>query len=273
MRVETDHADHAYSGDRVGIGYQHSSCGRCKLCVTDHEPYCDQAAVYGFANHDLGTLSTSVLWSARHAYLIPSSIESADAAPLMCGGATVYAVLAKVHPGDTVGIVGVGGLGHLAIQFANKMGCEVIAFSRGESKREDAVKLGASTYVDAGQNVTDQLGGKRVNHLIVTSGQQPEWDTFLPLMAKLGCIHLLTVDMEGRFSVPFMPIIDLGLTISGSILAGSSTYEDMLAFAARHRIKPTIQRFSFDETGIKSAFEAMKDGSLRYRAVVEMNDS
>lgn len=231
--------------------------------------------MYGYVDHDIGSLSSGVVWSAKHVYPIPEGVDSADAAPLMCGGATVYSVLADydVKPDDTVGVIGVGGLGHLAIQFAAKMGCEVVVFSQGESKKDDAFKMGATHYVaTAGKDSLEpQMNGKKLDHLIVTTEVQPKWELFLPIINKLGAIYPLTVELGTNLSIPYIHVVVNGLRIQGSCIAGTSTQRNMLAFAARHNIKPVLQKFKFDQEGVDAAFKTLKDGKMRYRGVIEMS--
>lgn len=230
--------------------------------------------MYGYVDHDIGSLSTGAIWSSKHVYPIPDGITSSDAAPLMCGGATVYSVLADfdIKPDDTVGIIGVGGLGHLAIQFAAKMGCDVVVFSQGESKREDAMKLGAKTYVaTAGKDSLEpQMQGKKIDHLIVTTEVQPKWDLFLPVINKLGAIYPLTVELGTNLELPYIQLVISGLRVQGSCVAGTSTQRKMLQFAARHNIKPIVQTFKFDQEGVDAAFKTLRDGKMRYRGVIEM---
>ncbi|KAI9750300.1 MAG: hypothetical protein M1835_001414 [Candelina submexicana] len=135
-------------GDRIGWGYEHDSCGRFQQCLSGHEQYCAKRHMYGMTEFDQGSLASHAVWREAFLFKIPDAMASEDAAPLMCDGATVFAPLhAFVKSSDRVGIIGVGGLGHLAIQFAAKMGCEVVVFSGTDSKREEATKIGAPEFV------------------------------------------------------------------------------------------------------------------------------
>jgi D-arabinose 1-dehydrogenase-like Zn-dependent alcohol dehydrogenase len=135
------------------------------------------------------------------------------AAPLMCGGATVFNVLRSfgAKPTDRVGIIGVGGLGHLAIQFASKMGCQAVVFSSTDSKKDEATKLGADEFVATKGVKQLQVSGP-IDHLIVTTSFQPNWSQFLPIMAPGAKIYLLTVSNDD-FTIPYMPLIDGELRI------------------------------------------------------------
>lgn len=161
-------------GDSVGWGYQHSSCKDCKQCLSGHEPSCPTAGLYGTADHDQGSFASHAIWNTDFVFGIPDAIDRKYAAPLMCGGATVYAAMrtGNVTHRDVVGVVGIGGLGHLAIQFAAKMGCKVVVFSQTDSKKEESLKLGASEFVATRGAETYQVS-KPVDHLFVTTSILP----------------------------------------------------------------------------------------------------
>jgi D-arabinose 1-dehydrogenase-like Zn-dependent alcohol dehydrogenase len=166
-----------FSGDRVGWGFEHDSCGHCPQCLTGRENYCADRHIYGSSNLDQGSLASHAVWRESFLFLIPESIESEDAAPLMCGGATVFNALNahNVKAYHRVGILGVGGLGHLAIQFASKMGCEVVVFSTTSSKKTEALQFGARefyTVADLGKTAAI----RPVDHLLVTTNTLPDWD-------------------------------------------------------------------------------------------------
>ena len=138
--------------------------------------FCPHRAMYGLADLVQGAFASHAIWKSAFLFHVPDSISSAAAAPLMCAGSTVFNPLYNyVHFTDRVGIVGVGGLGHLAIQFASKMGCEVVVFSGTESKKEEAKKLGATEFY-ATRGATQLEIGRRVNHLIITTSSLPDWN-------------------------------------------------------------------------------------------------
>jgi D-arabinose 1-dehydrogenase-like Zn-dependent alcohol dehydrogenase len=137
--------------------------------------------MYADADTDQGGFASHAIWKAGFLFHIPDAISSSDAAPLMCAGGTVFNAM-HLHgmlPTDRVGVIGVGGLGHLAIQFAAKMGCEVVVFSGTENKREEAMNLGASEFY-ATKNVQKLEIGAPLKHLFVTTSKQPEWKQCVP---------------------------------------------------------------------------------------------
>lgn len=161
-------------GDRVGWGYEHNSCGHCEWCLTGRETYCEERAMYGYANLDQGSFGSHAVWKEAFLFKIPDGLTDREAAPLMCGGATVFNALKmyNIQPTDRVGVMGVGGLGHLAIQFASKMGCDVVVFSGTDSKKEEAIKLGASEFV-ATKGKSELSIGRKLDALLVTTSALP----------------------------------------------------------------------------------------------------
>jgi D-arabinose 1-dehydrogenase-like Zn-dependent alcohol dehydrogenase len=168
---------HFNRGDRAGWGFLHNSCGHCDECLVGNEMFCPEGALYGTADTDQGAFASHAVWKAAFIFHIPDAISSSDAAPLMCAGATVFNALYlhNIRPTDRVGIIGIGGLGHLAIQFAAKMGCEVVVFSGTESKKEEARSLGATEFY-ATKGASKLEIGKPVKHLLVTTSRLPDWN-------------------------------------------------------------------------------------------------
>lgn len=141
--------------------------------------FCPQRAMYGQTDLDQGAFASYAVWKAAFLFHIPDSIPSAEAAPLMCAGSTVFNPLQTyVRSTDRVGVVGIGGLGHLAIQFASKMGCQVVVFSSTDNKKEEAMKLGATEFY-ASKGTTKLDIGRRVDHLIITTSSLPDWNLYV----------------------------------------------------------------------------------------------
>ena len=168
------------SNDRVGIGYVRGGCGSCEECILGYNFYCTRAPNnYGAkdSDADVATWATHAMLPALRLAKIPDSIPSEYAGPLMCAGQTVWLPFARtdIRPWHTVGIVGVGGLGHLAIQFASKMGCEVVVFSGSEGKRAEAIALGASEFYTGEDLKGEGMRRGFVDHLLVTTSQLPDW--------------------------------------------------------------------------------------------------
>ncbi|KAE8139476.1 chaperonin 10-like protein [Aspergillus pseudotamarii] len=252
--------------DRVGWGYEHGSCRQCKHCLRGEELYYAQRRIYGECTPDQGSFAHAGIWPEDFLYKIPDGISNAEAAPLMCAGSAVFSPLQKfkVAPTERVGILGVGGLGHLAIQFAAKMGCQVVVLSGTETKKGEAMALGASEfYVFKDYSPTM----KPLDHLLVTSAQQPKWELICQIMAHGGTIYALTVDME-EMRFPYPQLVMKALRIQGSLPAARESQREMLEFTARHKIKPITMVFPLNREGIEEAMEVLRQGKMRYRGVL-----
>jgi D-arabinose 1-dehydrogenase-like Zn-dependent alcohol dehydrogenase len=225
--------------------------------------------MYGLANLDQGSFASHAVWRESFLFKIPDAMTDADAAPLMCGGATVFNALHTygIKPTDRVGVVGVGGLGHLAIQFAAKMGCDVVVFSGSDSKKDEALKLGATEFVSM-KGKTELDIGRKLNALLVTTSFNPDWKIMLPVMAPTSIIFPLTVT-DSNFEIPQMGLIAGGITVQGSVVAARAVHRHMLEFAALHGIKPILMEFPMTEEGIEEAMSTLRDGNMRYRGVLK----
>jgi D-arabinose 1-dehydrogenase-like Zn-dependent alcohol dehydrogenase len=253
-------------GDRVGWGYATDACGLCQYCLMGEHIFCSQRALYGISNLDQGSFASHAIWREAFLHPIPEALSDEDAAPLQCGGATVFTALQNARSNETVGIMGVGGLGHLAIQFAAKMGHRVVVLSGSERKREQAIKLGAHRFISTEKGF-QELGNWKLTRVLVTTSAQPAWDSILPLMAPKSTIFPLSVS-DGNLEIPYMPLILQGINIQGSPVATRAVHREMLDFAALHGIKPIIERFPMSEGGIKRAMDKLEEGNVNYRAVL-----
>ena len=255
-------------GDRVGWGYEHDCCGHCRQCLTGWETLCPERKMYGMADLDQGSFATHAVWREAFLFSIPDEISNEDAGPLMCGGSTVFNALhvAQVRPTARVGIVGVGGLGHLAIQFASKMGCQVVVFSGTDSKKEEALKLGATEFY-ATKGVKELKVSKPIDNLVVTTSSQPDWQQYLNVLAPGAVISPLSVD-AGELKIPYMPLLVTGLRIQGGIVSARQVHREMLEFAAVHKIKPVKMTFPLTLEGVKDSLQTLQDGKMRYRGVL-----
>ncbi|KAJ5166087.1 uncharacterized protein N7482_004868 [Penicillium canariense] len=255
-------------GDRVGWGYEHDCCGHCRQCLTGWETLCAVRKMYAFADLDQGSFGTHAVWREAFLFKVPDTMKNEDAGPLMCGGSTVFNALyaAQVRPTARVGIVGVGGLGHLAIQFAAQMGCQVVVFSGTDSKKEEAMRLGATEFY-ATKGANELKLEKPIDNLIVTTSSQPDWQLYLNVMAPNGVISPLSVD-SNDLKIPYMPLLLNGLRIQGGIVSARQVHRDMLEFAAIHNIKPVKMTFPMTLEGVKESLKTLEEGKMRYRGVL-----
>lgn len=254
----------------MGWGYCHGSCRHCWACSTGKELYCADRQLYGFTSLDQGSFASHAVWDEDFVYPIPDALSSEAAAPLMCAGAAVYSALqrADIRPAHRVGILGMGGLGHLAIQFATKMGCETVVFSHSANKRDEAFSFGASEFYMVGR---DAGAAPPVDCLLVTSAQQPVWAEAIGWVRRGGTISAMTVDpVELSFkNLPFLDLLMNAVQVQGSLPAPREMHKEMLRFSAFHGISPKIEKFPLDENGITTAMQKLREGKIRYRAVLE----
>ncbi|ROV88197.1 hypothetical protein VPNG_10320 [Cytospora leucostoma] len=255
-------------GDRVGWGYEHDSCGNCRSCLTGMEQYCKGRELYGLSNLDQGSFASHAVWREAYLFKIPDTISDEVAAPFMCGGATVFEAMMAYdsRPTDVMGIIGVGGLGHLAIQFCNAMGAHVIVLSGSERKKDEALSLGAHEFI-AIKGKTSIEPSRLINRLFVTTSAQPDWALLAPILAPGATVYPLSV-AGGNFVFPYVPLLLQGITIQGSLVASRHTQNDMLEFVALHGIKPVIQKFPMTEEGVNDALTKLDKGEVHFRAVL-----
>lgn len=256
-------------GDRVGWGYEDGSCGHCNECLEGAETYCPERVFYGDRSLNNNSFATGAVRHESFLFKIPDNMSDEAAAPLQCGGATVFRALQinDMRPTETVGIMGVGGLGHLAIQFAAKMGCRVVVLSGSDRKKDDALKLGAHEFI-ATKDKAELKTSRPIDRLLVTTSAQPDWQQLLPILAPRAVVFPLSI-ASGDFAIPYMPLLIHGITVQGSVVAPRSVHRKMLEFAALHGIEPVTQTFPMTEQGIQEAMDKLDKGEVHYRAVLK----
>ena len=253
-------------GQRVGIGWQAGSCMKCEWCKAGEENLCASAqpTCVGHA----GGYADKVRADARFAFPIPKAISSAEAAPLLCAGATVFTPLLdhKAQRGTKLGVVSVGGLGHLALQFGRALGCNVTAFSTSKSKAEEARGFGANRFIDI--TTADGMGSaaNSLDLILTTAAADFPWDALIAALRPKGTLCVLGIPEHG-LNVMGFPLVAGHKKVVGSNTGSRKSIEKMLAFAARHRIVPTIERHPM--TRVNEALQTVRDKSVRFRAVLE----
>ncbi|KAJ1910094.1 hypothetical protein GGI13_008235 [Coemansia sp. RSA 455] len=271
---------HLEEGDLVGVGAQVYGClqGDCNACSRDLDPHCPKSvftynAKYADGHQAHGGYAEAVRVNANYAFKIPAGIDPVYAPPLMCAGVTVFAPMLRkgVKKGDRVGIVGIGGLGHLAIQYARALGAEVVAFSHSPNKREECMKLGATTFVDVSNKDEVDAVRRSLNYLFITSNSHSnQYNDYITWMTFEGQIVLLSLP-KGQMSFSPREFIISEVAITGSLIGGVNVLKKTLEFSAEHNILPMIERFPMDK--INDALERVNDGNARYRAVLENSPS
>lgn len=216
-------------------------------------------------------MASYIVFREAFVYKLPPKIDKEAACALMCGGATVFNVLDMfaVKPTERVGVIGVGGLGHLAIQFAAKWGCKVTVFSANESKREDAIRLGATDFIVVTKETGTLEGIAPIDHLIVTSSMAIDWQLYLTAMASPGSVYPLTVvGQDDQLQLPYLKFLFSGLRVQASIVTPRVIYRRILDFAAFYSVRAVVQRYKLDLDGIEEAMEDLRKGKVRYKGIL-----
>jgi len=256
-------------GDRVGVGWHGGHCGICESCRRGDFITCAKLQVPGIS-YDGGYseyVSVPVVALAR----IPNALSPEEAAPLMCAGITTFNALrhSGARPGDLVAIQGIGGLGHLGIQFASKSGLATVAISRGEKNRELALKLGARVYIDArSQDVAKELtalGGARA--ILATAPDGKAMGSLVDGLGVDGTLLTIGVSFE-PMSVSSSQLLMARKSILGWPSGTAKDSEDTLNFAAANGVRAMIETFPLERAA--DAYERMMSGKVRYRAVLQM---
>ncbi len=252
-------------GERVGIGWQADSCGICEWCRQGDEHLCPYAQPTCVGRN--GGYADRVRVNSRFAIPVPKVLESENAAPLLCGGITVYSPLRNhgVRPSSRVGIIGIGGLGHIGLQFAKAFGAEVTAFSTSKDKEAEAKTLGAHHFV----NTRDTGALKKVagsfDFLLSTVSADQDWQGYLNALRPKGTLCVVGVPPSG-ITVPAFPLISGQRAISGSPTGSPRDLHEMLDVAARHGVKAITEKFSMAKAN--DAVAKVKKNQVRYRAVL-----
>jgi uncharacterized zinc-type alcohol dehydrogenase-like protein len=252
-------------GQRVGIGWTAGSCMYCRQCMSGNHNLCPQST-FTIVGHK-GAFASRVRSHWAWAIPLPESINVAEAGPLLCGGVTVFNPLAMyARPTSRVGIVGIGGLGHMAVKFAAAYGCDVTAFTSRESKFDEARHFGA-THVVSSRNpdAIKKLAGT-LDLLLVTVNVPLDWDALIASLAPNGRLHVVGLVVE-PIPVHIIPLIMEQRSLSGSPSGSPVRIETMLDFAARHGVTPQTEHFPMSR--INEAFERLGAGKARYRIVLD----
>ena len=264
-------------GDRVGVGCMVDSCRQCSPCEQGHEQYCEHQTTYtynGIDRHDglrtYGGYSQTIVVSDRFVLKVPSGLDPAGAAPLLCAGITTWSPLRRwnVRAGSRVAVIGLGGLGHMALKLAHALGAQVTLFTRSPGKEADARRLGADQIVystDAAQMASVK---GRFDLIIDTVPYDHDIHPYLPTLAVDGTLVL--VGYLGELSKPLNTVALIGgrKAVAGSLIGGIPETQEMLDFCGLHQITSDVEVIRMDE--INAAFERMLASDVKYRFVIDM---
>lgn len=259
-------------GDRVGVPWAQGTCGHCRYCVRGESILCPEQQVTGVSLN--GGYAEYVKAPARDVTVIPDAISFEEAAPLFCAGVTVYTPFNYVNfkPGQTVAVMGVGGLGHLALQFAHAMGARTIAISRGADKLQLAKeKLGADEAIESSSEdwvqQVQKLGGADV--ILSTANSSKLMGQAIHALAPEGTLVLLAVDNKELVLPPAMELVGARRKVMGSPSGSIKDMRETLEVAARHGVRPMIETFPLDLA--QTALDRVREGKPRFRAVLTMS--
>ncbi|KDE08731.1 hypothetical protein MVLG_01186 [Microbotryum lychnidis-dioicae p1A1 Lamole] len=269
-------------GERVGVGAQGGSCGECDMCQINKENYCAEGMRGTYQgrypedpeNYAQGGYADYIRCQGRFAIAIPEQIKSAEAAPLMCAGATVYSPLKRfgAGPGKRVAVVGIGGLGHLALQFSNALGAETFALSHSDSKLTDAEKLGVKPenfIITKDETATAKKWARSFDLIVCTAFQDdmPIESLFLKLLRPEGTLALCGLPESKLPAMYGQAFVGKGVALAGTLIAGTTQIKEMLDVAAEKNVRPWIQVRPMSDAS--QAVKDMDKGKARYRYVLE----
>ena len=273
--VGSEVTDHAV-GDLVGVGCFVDSCLECEACRDGEEQFCAEGVVQTYGAEDrhgertYGGYSQQVVVRDHFVVRIPDGADPAGTTPLLCAGITTYAPLKRhgVGPGSRVGIIGMGGLGHVAVKIAAAMGADVAVLSRTDSKSEDGLAFGAKEYFATEDEsvFTEQQGS--FDLLLNTVGAAVPLDSFLGLLGRGGTMVNLGAPSESLEASAFS-LLTMRRGLEGSMVGGLPQTQEMLEFCAEHGITATVEVISADQ--VDDYYDRIVDGDVRYRAVIDVS--
>jgi uncharacterized zinc-type alcohol dehydrogenase-like protein len=268
-------------GDTVGVGCMIDSCGQCKPCAHGDEQFCEgpvgQTMTYnGYWKPDgsdfntFGGFSSNIVVNEKFVLRIPSNLEISAVAPILCAGVTTYSPLMHwgVKSGDKVGIIGIGGLGHMAVMIAKALGAEVTAITTKEQKKTAALELGADAVLISSDKDAMTQYESYFDFMLCTIPEAFDVNPYISLLGIRG--SLITVGLLAPYKEPVnnMELAKLNKSIGGSIIGGVAETQQVLDFCAEHQILPHVQLIPIQD--VNEAFDQIKDEEVRFRYVIDM---
>lgn len=256
---------HLKVGDVVGLGWHAGYCMTCESCLAGDHNLCSlaQATIIG---HN-GGFAEKVRGDATSVIKLPNGVDPEFAGPLFCGGITVFNPLVQfnIKPTEKAAVIGIGGLGHMALQFLNAWGCEVTAFTSSEDKKKQAIALGAHHTIDSRDLKAIESAAGSFDLILSTVNVKLNWKAYINTLRPKGRLHFLGA-LTDPIEADLMPLLFGQRSISASPVGSPATIAKMLDFAAQHTIKPMIEKFTFEK--INDAMDRLRSGKARYRIVL-----
>lgn len=253
-------------GDKVGMGWISASCMSCQQCMSGEHNLCASAESTIVGRH--GGFADFVRGHWSWTIPLPKAIDLSKAGPLLCGGITVFnpIILAGVKPTDTFGVIGIGGLGHMAIKFLKHWGCEVVAFSSNADKKEQILDMGATKVINSRNPEELASIAGSLNFILNTTNVSLDWNSYLATLAPKGKLHTVGAVLE-PMAIPAFSLIGGEKSVGGSPLGSPALTKTMLDFCVRHAIYPTVEEFPMEK--VNDALAHLEEGKARYRVVLK----
>ncbi|MDD5425700.1 MAG: NAD(P)-dependent alcohol dehydrogenase [candidate division Zixibacteria bacterium] len=257
--------NHLHIGQRVGVGWQRSACLKCEQCLAGDDNLCEESHATCVGHY--GGFAESIRTDSRFVFAIPDRLSSENAAPLLCAGITVYSPLKHFHvrPSMKAGVIGIGGLGHLALQFTRAFGCEVTAFSTSPDKEAEAKSFGAHHFINSRDPSQMQTAAGKLDFILSTVFADLDWTGYMNLLKPRGNLCFVGA-AASPVQIPVFSLITGQKSISGSPIGSRSAMNEMLEFAARHNIKAKTEVLPMTE--VNRAIQKVRDNKARYRMVL-----
>ncbi|MBT8142052.1 MAG: NAD(P)-dependent alcohol dehydrogenase [Gammaproteobacteria bacterium] len=254
-------------GQRVGIGWHAGYCLSCKQCMQGDHNLCRQAQGIIIGRH--GGFADKVRVQAASAIVLPDDLDVESAGPLFCGGITVFTPIHdyELKPTGKVGVIGIGGLGHMALGFLNKWGCEVTAFTSSEDKMQQALELGAHKTINSRDPEAIKAARGQFDLIISTVNVTLDWNLYISTLTTKGRLHFVGAVQE-PLAITAGSLMNAQKSVSSSPVGSPATIATMIEFAARHDIRPTVEVYPMEK--VNEAMQHLADGKARYRVVLKM---
>jgi len=253
-------------GQRVGLGWYSHSCTHCEWCMSGNQNLCLTAEGTIVGRH--GGFADRVRAHEEWVTPLPEKLSATSSGPLFCGGITVFNPIVQldIKPTDRVGVIGIGGLGHMALGFLHAWGCDVTAFSSSPSKEDEARQLGANHFINSRDPEALASVANSFDVIISTVNVALDWDKYIAALRPKGRLHMVGAVLS-PLSAQIFPMIVGQKSVSASPLGSPTTVAKMLDFAARHEVAPIVEVFSFDQ--VNEALDKLRNGQPRYRLVLK----
>ena len=269
------------AGDYAGVGCMVNSCGHCSFCGMDKEQFCENGTAFTYNSPDkyhggeitMGGYSNNIVVSERFAIKIPEEADLKRVAPLLCAGVTTWSPIhfSGVARGNTVGVAGFGGLGHMAVQYLVNLGANVTVFDLSEEKRADAMRLGAKRFVNVNKQEEMKKLENQFDFIITTIPANYESLSYVRML-KYGKGELAIVGLPGNSTINIANLALAGPNrkVYGSLIGGIRETQEMLDYSIKHNIYPEVEMIRADAAEIDKAYQNVIDGKVKFRYVIDM---